>query len=314
MSRFAWHSTLSSRTTLPASANLPILPSQHRTRCWHDSMFLGALLQPRDGYAAISAVPEARTRARGFLSRPSNASYSAAAVHARDGWKLFVRGYSKYVYAREIWSRTSSRYCAFGLFRSFGALELCFSSACDAGVNNGMDIENGFDYTRWNGATAVHIPLTQLAAAPDIVEDEWAECYIPTKDLPVDWMCRKTEYSHCGFTGRKSTLWGSSGRPKAIIFWRQCALPRQRHRKRFRLMGNRDHAFSGAGRPRRTQWLHRGRQPGVRILYLSWAASAFFLPAVRYRAIHVTRGILSAGALLPCCATANVPGTPLMRT
>lgn len=102
-------------------------------------------------------------------------SYSAAAVHARDGWKLFVRGYSKYVYAREIWSRTISRYCAFGLFRSFGALELCFSSACDAGVNNGMDIENGFDYTRWNGATAVHIPLTQLAAAPDIVEDEWAE-------------------------------------------------------------------------------------------------------------------------------------------
>lgn len=102
-------------------------------------------------------------------------SYSAAAVHARGGWKLFVRGYSKYVYAREIWSRTSSRYCAFGLFRSFGALELCFPSACDAGVDNGMEIENGFDHTRWNGATAVHIPLTQLAAAPKIVEDEWAE-------------------------------------------------------------------------------------------------------------------------------------------
>ena len=92
------------------------------------------------------------------------------------------------------------------------------------------------------------------------------------------------------------------GVQKLSFFWRQRALPRQRHRKRFRLMGNRDHAFSRAGRPRRTQRLHRGRQPGVRILYLSWAASAFF-----YQPYGIARYTRRAGYFRPAHFCPVVP-------
>ena len=54
-----------------------------------------------DGYAAISAVPE-----RGLEPAASYQDHQTLSLfcggYVRDGWKLFVQGYSKYVYARDL--------------------------------------------------------------------------------------------------------------------------------------------------------------------------------------------------------------------
>src|SRR5699024_5906009 len=64
---------------------------------------------------------------------------------------------------------------AFGMYRSFGFLELSQYPDEDSGVKNGVMIDEGFDYRRWNGTTAVCIPYEQLKSRPYDVEDEWAE-------------------------------------------------------------------------------------------------------------------------------------------
>ena len=105
-------------------------------------------------------------------------SCAAAAVHRRGELSASVRGCSQYVYPMEVWPDeigAGSRYSAFGMFRSFGFLELSRYPDEDGGVQNGVMIDQGFDYRRWNGTTAVCIPLKQLKSRPYDVEDEWAE-------------------------------------------------------------------------------------------------------------------------------------------
>ena len=105
-------------------------------------------------------------------------TYSAAAFHRRGKWAAAVRGYSKYVYSMEIWPDSISvgcRYTAFSLFRSFGFLEILNPPEYEGGTNNGLHIDEGFDYRRWPGTTAVHVPLSQIKSAPLVVEDEWSE-------------------------------------------------------------------------------------------------------------------------------------------
>lgn len=113
------------------------------------------------------------------ISEHKTLSYIAAAVHRRKNWTAAVRAHSKYVYPMEIWpddtDRPGMRYTAFSLFRSFGFLEILYPPEYEGGTNNGLNIERGFDYCRWPGSTAVHIPLSQLRSKPCMVEDELAE-------------------------------------------------------------------------------------------------------------------------------------------
>jgi len=109
-------------------------------------------------------------------------TYAAAAFHKRKNWTMALRGHSKYVYPMEIWpdetgpeSRPGARYTAFSLFRSFGFLEILYPPVLEGGTNNGLHIEKGFDYRRWPGSTAVHVPLRSIKSVPLMVEDEWAE-------------------------------------------------------------------------------------------------------------------------------------------
>ncbi len=105
-------------------------------------------------------------------------TYVAAGIHRRGDDTMLVRGYSKYVLAMEIWLETmddSSRYSAFALFRNFGFLELLRKPIFDAGVNNGILFNEGFDYRRFAGTTVPIIPLSQLKSKVSIVEDEGAE-------------------------------------------------------------------------------------------------------------------------------------------
>jgi len=109
-------------------------------------------------------------------------SYIAAVFHRRKNWTVAVRGHSKYVYPMEIWpdetgpgARPGMRYTAFSLYRSFGFLEILYPPELEGGTNNGLHIDKGFDFCRWPGSTAVHIPLSQLKSEPLMIEDELSE-------------------------------------------------------------------------------------------------------------------------------------------
>lgn len=105
-------------------------------------------------------------------------TYAAAAVHRRGELCAAVRGHSQYVYPMEVWpdeAGSGSRYSAFGMYRSFGFLELSRYPSPDGGVRNGVEIDKGFDYRRWNGTTAVCLPYSLLKSRPLDVDDEWAE-------------------------------------------------------------------------------------------------------------------------------------------
>lgn len=109
-------------------------------------------------------------------------SYVAAAFHRRKDWSVAVRGHSKYVYPMEIWpdetgpgARPGMRYTAFSLFRSFGFLEIMHAPEYEGGTNNGLHVDKGFDFCRWPGSTAVHVPLSQIKSEPLMIEDELSE-------------------------------------------------------------------------------------------------------------------------------------------
>ena len=156
----------------------------HLARAFHDPQLAAMYLrlvqtssrQSRSEYAM-------EFEKQGILPAPlpdshKTLSYAAAAVHRRGELAATVRGYSQYVYPMEVWPDevgSGARYSAFGMYRSFGFLELTRYPSMDEGTQNGVRIDGGFDYRRWNGTTAVCIPYEQLKSRPYDVEDEWAE-------------------------------------------------------------------------------------------------------------------------------------------
>lgn len=156
----------------------------HLARALHDRAYAAMYLR----LAETSSIESRTSYYREFVEsgiKPAalpdvhkTLTYSAAAVHRRGLWSATVKGHSEYVYPMEIWPDefgSGSRYSAFGMYRSFGFLELTKYPEKDKGVQNGVEIDKGFDYRRWNGTTSVCIPYEQLKSRPLDVDDEWAE-------------------------------------------------------------------------------------------------------------------------------------------
>ena len=167
-----------------AKSEVSVCEFAHFARAFHDRQAAAMYLR----LAQTSSRQKASEYYREFTEqgiRPAvlpdshkTLAYAAAAVHRRGELAATVRGCSQYVYPVEVWPDevgSGSRYSAFGMYRSFGFLELSRYPDEDSGVKNGVMIDEGFDYRRWNGTTAVCIPYEQLKSRPYDVEDEWAE-------------------------------------------------------------------------------------------------------------------------------------------
>ncbi|QUI22236.1 hypothetical protein HZI73_07975 [Vallitalea pronyensis] len=101
-------------------------------------------------------------------------TYSAAAFHRRDQWAVGVKGHSRYVYPMEVWF--GKRYVAYSMFRSYGFMEILYpASEATGGLNNGLAIDQGFDWRRWPGTTSMYMPLDKIKSIPLNLDDEWAE-------------------------------------------------------------------------------------------------------------------------------------------
>lgn len=81
---------------------------------------------------------------------------ACANVHRRDNWMLVAKGFSKYIWGSEIYCDAN----LYGRYRSYGAIELCN----DVENTNDRYKQDGFDWSRIPGTTAINLPLDELKA------------------------------------------------------------------------------------------------------------------------------------------------------
>jgi len=80
--------------------------------------------------------------------------YAATAIHRRKNWAAIIKGYSKYVWASEIYVN-ENRY---GRYPSNGTIQLLNS---DGETGSGYKQE-GWDWNRYPGGTVIYLPLEEL--------------------------------------------------------------------------------------------------------------------------------------------------------
>lgn len=86
----------------------------------------------------------------GYFTLP----YGATAIHRRNDWAALIKGYSKYVWASEIYVK-ANRY---GRYPANGTIELLNSS----GEKGSGFVQEGWDWNRYPGATIIYLPLKEL--------------------------------------------------------------------------------------------------------------------------------------------------------
>ncbi|WP_185967787.1 chondroitinase family polysaccharide lyase [Formosa sediminum] len=80
--------------------------------------------------------------------------YASTAIHRRKDWAAIIKGYSKYVWASEIYI-ASNRY---GRYPANGTIQLLSEKGeYGSGFN-----QLGWDWNRYPGATIIHLPLKEL--------------------------------------------------------------------------------------------------------------------------------------------------------
>jgi len=86
----------------------------------------------------------------GYYSFP----YAATAIHRKNNWAALIKGYSKYVWASEIYV-ASNRY---GRYPANGTVQLIN----ELGEQGSGFNQNGWDWNRFPGATVINLPIEQL--------------------------------------------------------------------------------------------------------------------------------------------------------
>ena len=107
----------------------------------------------------------------GYVTFP----YGATAVHRRNDWAALVKGYSKYVWASEIYV-ASNRY---GRYPANGTIQLL-----NAGGEEGSGFQQaGWDWNRYPGATIIYLPLKELETKMPLIMFRSNETFAGTTKL-----------------------------------------------------------------------------------------------------------------------------------
>lgn len=99
---------------------------------------------------ALDAAPEPDPT--GFWYKP----YGGLAIHRRDNWMAAVKGYSKYIWDYENGHKLENIY---GQYFSHGSFTLFTEGSPVSDIASGYDVQNGWDWYRMPGTTAVHFPI-----------------------------------------------------------------------------------------------------------------------------------------------------------
>lgn len=97
---------------------------------------------------------------QGFWSKP----WGALAIHRRDDWLVSVKGWSQYVWDFEShpksWAPVEEN--VFARYWSYGTLQPITHGDPANPVDSGWNLNNGWDWCRWPGATTPHLTLHEL--------------------------------------------------------------------------------------------------------------------------------------------------------
>ncbi len=94
--------------------------------------------------------------------------YSALSINRQDNWMVSVKGYSQYVWDYEAANRfnpqtlTTLKENVFGRYQSYGSIQINGTGSPEGTIESGYNIENGWDWNRWPGATTKHLSLSDL--------------------------------------------------------------------------------------------------------------------------------------------------------
>lgn len=91
-----------------------------------------------------------------------NLGYGCVNVQRRNNWSAVARGHSRYLWAAEHYRGVN----IYGRYLAHGTLQILTAPDKDADVSSrtGGWVEEGFDWGRVPGATAIHLPIDQLKA------------------------------------------------------------------------------------------------------------------------------------------------------
>jgi hypothetical protein len=97
---------------------------------------------------------------QGFWSKP----WGALAIHRRDNWLVSVKGWSQYVWDFEChpkaWAAVEEN--VFARYWSYGTLQPIMRGNPVNPVASGWNLDKGWGWCRWPGATAPHLALSEL--------------------------------------------------------------------------------------------------------------------------------------------------------
>jgi chondroitin-sulfate-ABC endolyase/exolyase len=96
---------------------------------------------------------------QGFWSKP----WGALAIHRRDDWLVSVKGWSQYVWDFEmhpkLWGMAEEN--VFARYWSYGTLQPITHGEPANPVASGWNLDRGWDWCRWPGATTPHLTLAE---------------------------------------------------------------------------------------------------------------------------------------------------------
>jgi len=113
------------------------------TRLWGEKDVFNATL-----FSKVNGI--APENLSGYYTLP----YAATAIHRRNDWAALIKGYSKYVWASEIYVN-ENRY---GRYPANGTIQLLN----ETGEKGSGFRQEGWDWNRYPGATIIHLPLKDL--------------------------------------------------------------------------------------------------------------------------------------------------------
>jgi len=110
-------------------------------------------------------------RLEGYKTLP----YGATAIHRRKNWAAIIKGYSKYVWASEIYV-SSNRY---GRYPANGTIQLLNEN----GEKGSGFQQEGWDWNRYPGGTIIYLPLEELEPEMPLIMFRSNESFVGATDL-----------------------------------------------------------------------------------------------------------------------------------
>ena len=101
--------------------------------------------------------------------------YGATAIHRRNDWAAIIKGYSKYVWASEIYMDTNR----YGRYPANGTIQLLNP---EGETGSGMRME-GWDWNRYPGATVIYLPFKELETKLNLIMFRSMETFAGTTEL-----------------------------------------------------------------------------------------------------------------------------------